>query len=285
MMCRRTKEVPVIINWTGTRSENYIYDTENALLDNATITLSGPASVVDQIDHAQIDIDLSEQVESISQSFRYTLCNAEGEPVDAEQILTSVEEVRLDMQIQRIKEMNLAVDVIYGGGATSQNTTISISPATIRVSGGEAVLAELGDTYSIATINLAELDRNNNELTFPINLPEGVTNQTGVTEAKVTVRFTDLVSREFTIDQFQIVNLPEGMEAEIINANLTVKVRGPAGQISKLTEDDIVVEVDFTNAEVGTATYKANIRFAEGFEDVGALKTNSVSAMVQLQGD
>ena len=282
---RRTKEVPVIINWTGTRSENYIYDTENALLDNATITLSGPASVVDQIDHAQIDIDLSEQVESISQSFRYTLCNAEGEPVDAEQILTSVEEVRLDMQIQRIKEMNLAVDVIYGGGATSQNTTISISPATIRVSGGEAVLAGLGDTYSIATINLAELDRNNNELTFPINLPEGVTNQTGVTEAKVTVRFTDLVSREFTIDQFQIVNLPEGMEAEIINANLTVKVRGPAGQISKLTEDDIVVEVDFTNAEVGTATYKANIRFAEGFEDVGALKTNSVSAMVQLQGD
>ena len=75
-----------------------------------------------------------------------------------------------------------------------------------------------------------------------------------------------------------------GMEAEIINANLTVKVRGPVGQISKLTEEDIVVEVDFTNAEVGTATYKANIRFAEGFEGVGALKTNSVSAMVQLQG-
>ena len=281
---RRTKEVPVIINWTGTRSENYIYDTENAVLDNPVITLAGPASVVDQIDHAQIDIDLSEQVESISQSFRYTLCDANGEPVDAEQILTSVEEVRLDMQIQRIQEMKLAVDVIYGGGATAQNSTISISPGTIRVSGGEAVLAELGDTYSIATINLADLDRNSNELTFPINLPEGVTNQTGVTEAKVIVSFTDLVSREFTIDQFQIINLPEGMEAEIINANLTVKVRGPVGQISKLTEEDIVVEVDFTNAEVGTATYKANIRFAEGFEGVGALKTNSVSAMVQLQG-
>ena len=51
---RRTKEVPVIINWTGTRSENYIYDTENAVLDNPVITLAGPASVVDQIGRAHV---------------------------------------------------------------------------------------------------------------------------------------------------------------------------------------------------------------------------------------
>ncbi len=98
---RRTKEIPVQIKWTGTRSENYIYDTENVQLDNPMITISGPASVADRIDHAEIEIDLSEQVESISQSYRYTLCDESGEPVDAEQILTSAEAVRVDMQIQR----------------------------------------------------------------------------------------------------------------------------------------------------------------------------------------
>ena len=67
----------------------------------------------------------------------------------------------------------------------------------------------------------------------------------------------------------------------IITANLTVKVRGPAEEINKLTEKDIFVMVDFTSAEVGTATYKASIVFGAGFEHVGALRTNAVSATVQ----
>ena len=278
---RRTKEIPVQVSWTGNRSEDYIYDTENAVLDNPTITVAGPAAVVDQIDHAQIEVDLSEQVKSISQSYRYTLCDAAGEPVDAQQIVISVEEVRLDMQIQRIKELDLVVDVVYGGGATASNTEITLSQETLRVSGGEAVLSELGDSFTVCTINLADVERSSTELTFPINLPEGVTNQTGVSELTVKIRISDVMTKEVTIENFRVVNVPEGLSAEIITASLTVKVRGPADEITRLEEEDIVAEADFTNAEVGTATYRVVVIFPEGFEDVGALKTNSVTAMVQ----
>ena len=278
---RRTKEIPVQVSWTGSRSEDYIYDTENAVLDNPTITVAGPAAVVDQIDHAQIEVDLSEQVKSISQSYRYTLCDAAGEPVDAQQIVTSVEEVRLDMQIQRIKELDLVVDVVYGGGATASNTEITLSQETLRVSGGEAVLSELGDSFTVCTINLADVERSSTELTFPINLPEGVTNQTGVSELTVKIRISDVMTKEVTIENFRVVNVPEGLSAEIITASLTVKVRGPADEITRLEEEDIVAEADFTNAEVGTATYRVVVIFPEGFENVGALKTNSVTAMVQ----
>ena len=77
--------------------------------------------------------------------------------------------------------------------------------------------------------------------------------------------------------------MPEGMEAEIINANLTVKVRGPEAEISKLTEKDISAVVDFSAAEMGTSTYKATIVFGEEFTSVGAMKSYSVSAMVQAK--
>ena len=280
---RRTKEIPVVVSWTGTRSENYIYDTENAVLDNPTITVAGPAAVVDQIDHAQIEVDLSEQVKSISESYRYTLCDVNGEPVDAEQVVTSVEEVRLEMQIQRIKEVSLVADVVYGGGATAENTRITLSQDTLRVSGGEAVLAELGDNFTVCTIRLADVENASSKLTFPITLPEGVTNQTGVSEVTVTVQISGVTTKEFTVENFRALNVPEGLSAEIINASLTVKVRGPADEITKLTEEDITAEVDFANAEVGTATYRANIVFAEGFSNVGALKTNSVTATVQAE--
>lgn len=281
---RRTREIPVQVKWTGTRSEDYIYDTENYLLDNQNISIIGPAAVADQIHHAEVEVDLTSRTESVSESFRYTLCDENGNPVDAEQITTSVEEVRLDAQIQRIKEVELVVDVIYAGGATEKNTTVKVSPEIIRVSGGEAVLAEIGDTYTLCTLNLAEIEKSTNELKYTISLPEGVTNQTGVSEAQISVRFAaDLKTKEFTIDNFQIVNVPEGLEAEIINANLVVKVRGPEAEISKLTEEDITAVIDFSSAEVGTATYKATITFAEGFANVGAMKTSSVSAMVSEQ--
>lgn len=277
---RRTLEIPVEVKWTGTRSANYIYDTENHVLDYPMVTITGPAAVADLIHHAEVEVDLTDRVESISESYRYTLCDAEGNPVDAQQITTNVEEIRLNAQIQKIKEIKLEADVIYGGGATSLNTTVKIEPETIRVSGGEAVLAELGDTYTVGTINLADVEKSTG-LPFTITLPEGVTNQTGVSEVEVSVRFAGLKSKEFVIENFEITNLPEEMSAEIISTNLTVKVRGPAEQIDALTEEDIKAVVDFSSAEVGTAYYKATIVFAEGFANVGAMKTNSVSATVQ----
>lgn len=278
---RRTFEIPVRVKWTGSRSENYIYDTENYVLDNTLITIAGPAAVADMIDHAEIEVDLTNRTESISESFRYTLCNVDNNPVDAAQITTNVEEIRLDAQIQRIKEVDLVAEIIYGGGATEKNTIVSLSPETIRVSGGEAVLAELGDIYTVCTINLAEIEKSTKDLKYTITLPEGVTNQTGVSEVSVSVAFTGLKTREFTVDHFEMINVPEGMEAEIINANLLIKVRGPEEELLKLHERDIKAVVDFSNAEVGTATYKATITFNEKFPNVGALKTNSVSATVQ----
>ena len=277
---RRTFEIPVYVKWTGTRSENYLYDTENYTLDYSAITITGPAAVADQIKQALILIDLTDRTESFSESFRYTLCDGDGNPVDAKHITTNVEEVLLSAQIQQIKEVDLVADVIYGGGATPDNTTITINPDVIRVSGGAAVLEEFGDTYTVCSINLADIEKSSNELKYTINLPEGVTNQTGVSEVVVNIRFSGLKTKEFVVNKLEMINVPENMEAEIINANVTVRVRGPEAEISALTEDDIRAVVDLSAAEVGTATYKAVIVINEKFPNVGALKTSSVSATV-----
>ena len=142
------------------------------------------------------------------------------------------------------------------------------------------MLDELGETYTVCSINLADIEKSSNELTYTINLPEGVTNQTGVSEVVVTVRFSGLKTKDFVVDHLEMINVPEGMVAEIINANLTVRVRGPEEELNRLTEQDISAVVDLSAAEAGTATYKATIVFGEEFPNVGAMKTSSVSATV-----
>ena len=277
---RRTKEVPVVVQWTGSRSDDYIYDTENAVLDYTAITVMGPAEVVDQIDHALIQIDLTDRVISMSESYRYTLCNISGDPVDAGSITTNVDEVRMELKIHRIKEVRLVANVIYGGGATEMNTLVAVEPSVIRLSGSEAMLEEIGDTYTVGTINLAEIEKSQ-ELKYSIAIPEGVNNLTGVTEAVVSIRFSSLITREFDVANIQMVSVPEGLEAEILNSSIKVKVRGPAFEMNQLTDEDITAVVDFSTAEVGNSTYKAKLSFDADFPNVGALNTYSVSATVR----
>lgn len=278
---RVIKEVPVEVVWTGSVPDGFMCDRENKVLDYTSVSVDGPASVADRITKAVIEVDLSEQRESIDQSYRYTLCDEEGNGVDAEMITTNVAEVNLQVRIQQVKELKLDLDITYGGGATPDNTVIKILPETIRVSGGEAVLDKLGDEWTLGKLNLAEITRSQDGMTFQITLPEGVTNETGTTEAAVSIQFTGLSTREFTIENISAINVPEGMEVDLITQELTVVLRGPSADVAKVQVEDIIATVDFTDEEVGTNTFKVNIECTDEFSTVGAVGTYSVSATVK----
>lgn len=278
---RTIKEVPVEVVWVGSVPDGFMCDRENKTLDYTQISVDGPASVADRITKAVIEVNLSEQRESIDQSYRYTLCDKEGNAVDAEMITTNVAEVNLQVRIQQVKELKLTLDVTYGGGATMANTKIEISPATIRVSGGEAVLEKLGDEWILGKLNLAEITKSQDGLTYPITLPEGVNNETGTTEATVSIQFTGLSTREFVIENISTINVPEGLEVDLITQELTVVLRGPTAEVAKVQAEDIIATVDFTGEEVGTNTFKVTIQCGEGFESIGSVGTYSVSATVK----
>ena len=279
---RRNKEVPVEIQWEGASPEGFLSDRENRVLDYASVTVMGPASVADLIEKAVITVNLSDQKESISQDYRYTLCDAEGNPVDAKLITTNVETVHLDMKIQKVKEVALTVDLIYGGGANENNTKVTVEPAVIRLSGGEGVLAELGDTIVLGKLDLGSIEKSQT-ITLPVTLPEGITNLSNITEAQVSVKFTGLMTKEFVVSNIEAENIPEGLEADIMEEQLSVIVRGPAAEMVKLTEKDIFVRADFADAVEGTSTFKATVSFPQEFQMVGAVKTYSITANIWRQ--
>lgn len=276
---RVTKEVPVEIQWVGSAPEGYMSDRENSILDYTAISVTGPESVTDQIEKAVIQADLTDQRESISQSFRYTLCDGEGTPVDAELITTNVEEVHLDVRIQKVKDISLVYNIVEGGGATRDNVSVTMSADTIRVCGSEVAIDAMEDQLVVGTINLAELTKSGN-LTFQVVLPEGITNLSAVTEVTATVMLSGLSTREYVLENIRSVNIPEGMAVELITEKLTVTVRGPVELMNRLTAENLIATVDFTGAEAGTTTFRATITFTEGITGVGVLRSDPVSAAV-----
>ena len=281
---RLTQEIPVRVAFTGAVPEGFIADTESVVLDYPAINIKGPASVVELIEQARIDVSLEDRTESISESYRFTFCDEEGNPVDVEQITTDVAEVHLDLKIQRYQEIPLKLNVIYGGGATEGYTRYELNPSSIRVSGSDAVLEDLTELV-LGTVNFAE-QMENTQMTFPINLPEGVTNLTGITEATADIRFVGLSIKEFATKNIKVTNVPEGMECELMNEVVTVTLRGPVAAINLIKPEDISVEVDLSGKEIGASTVKAAITVRGNTDGViGAVGSYTVSVTLKEAED
>lgn len=280
---RTAKRVNVAIDYVGSVPSGFLADKENAVLDYKAIEISGPESVIDRITEARIQVDLTDQGQTIIGQYDYTLCDENAEPVDAQLVTTNVEAVTVTVKVLRVKEVKLKVNVINGGGATVNTCSIKIEPQQIRVTGNEALLEDL-DMLEIGTINLGEMLKDET-LTYPIVLPEGVTNETGLTEAKVEVKFPDLLVKSLDVTKIEPINVPDGMEVDMITQALEVKVRGPKALVEAMTENDISATVDFTGVPLGTATMGATFVMDDKFAGVGAVGTYSVSATLREKNE
>jgi len=278
------KDIPVNVNYTGKVPADFIADTENVVLDNSTIHIEGPDPVVQKITQAVVEVDLAGRSESFGESYRYALCDAQGEPVDASLVKTNVGEVNVALKVQRFKEIKLEFEIVDGGGATKDTSAIEYEPKTIKIAGSEAALESVADQLVVGTINLGELAEDM-QWEVPINLPGSVTNLSNVESVNVSVKFPELTTKTFMVTNFAPMNVPQGLEAEIVNQALSVTVRGPQELIEKMTEEDISIMVDFSQAQLGTFTVKANVVMSMAYSKVGAIGTYQVSATLREPAD
>ena len=196
--------------------------------------------------------------------------------MDAEQVVTDVGEIYLNLTIHRFREAQLVLNVTYGGGANAVNTKITLSPQSIRVSGAEKVLDNLEELV-VGSVDLSTIETNT-VLTFPIVLPDGVTNLSGVTDVMASISFENLAVKKVLVDNIKVINVPEGMEYDLMNEALEVTLRGENALINSLNPEDVFIMVDLSGKEAGTFTVKATIMIGNhNYVSIGEMGTHSVS--------
>ena len=278
------KEIPVVVRYEGSVPDDYLDDRDNALLDYQSIAIKGPVSVVNQIDRAEIYVDLHGRTESISDKYTYTLCDQQGNPVNAALIVAETAEVRFDLTILRFKELPVTYTIMAGGGATENDVTVTPDISAIRVSGSNADLEQLTQ-IDLGVIDLARIEEDTC-LTIPVELPNGVVNLTGVEEINVDVKFKGLTTREFTVENIRVAGVPAGMEYELVTKRLTVTVRGPSSVVKQMTAQDLQVTADVTGKNAGTVIVNAAVSVVDpAYQAVGALGNVSVSVTLRNAGE
>ena len=274
---KKTKEIPVVVEYDGDVPANYIKDTAALELDYSFVEITGPEDVVDQIDHATVVVDCEGKTDSIYESYRYELQDVDNQPVDAGFITTNVSEVKVYLPVSMVKKIPLTITLLDGGGATADTTTAVIEPKEISVSGNEAVLNALTE-LNLGTIDLAQITEDT-EKEFEISLPEGIRNVSNLPTAAVRISFPKLATREFTISEFTPLNLPQGMVWEPLTKQLTITVRGLKEEVQRLNAADILVQVDLAGVE-NISAVEPILHFPEALTSLGEVGSYSISVQV-----
>lgn len=280
-----TKKVPVELIYPGILDQNYIDYRDQVGLDREFIELAGPKEVLDQITQAVVKVDLTGRKNSITnESFTYTLCNDKGEPVDDADVDVDAEAVTVNLKIQRVKEIQLMLNVIYGGGATKENTTIVLDQQTIKVSASDAILDAMGDTLTLGTVKLADIMEDTTlSYTLESLLPKGVDNLSGVPEVSAQITFNGLTTKTLTVTQIMVENLPDGLQYLLDTRQLIIVVRGPEVLVYSITAGDIAVTVDLAGGTLGTDRYEAKFAVDEEYGSVGVLGSHMVTVTLSQE--
>ncbi|MBQ7345898.1 MAG: hypothetical protein IJW45_07555 [Oscillospiraceae bacterium] len=273
-----TKEIPVKAELYGAPSGDYMVDAKNMVLEYDTVTIAGPKGVVDQIAMATVAVDMHGRTESVEERVNITLCDLKGSPVnDVSSVTPDPYRILVKVPVLMVKDIRLEIPVIDGGGLTHEDVTVTMEYDTITVSGSPAVVSKMDDVITLGTIDLSKESESFTDRSYPIDLPDGVQNVSGVDEVKVSLQLPAVKLKAFVLkisnggvneDQVDF-QTPEGYAAKVQTKNLTVYVRGRETILNKVMASDIRVVVDLTGA-TQTGYYPATV-VVENISDVGVV--------------
>ena len=242
-----TAPVPVRVDYRGgTASEDLIVETIE--FDPQVIMVSGPEEALSRISYARVPIFRENLSSSYVDDLDFVLFNENDELIDDPTLAlltTNQEAIHVNIRIKQIKDIPLLVEFMYGAGATELNTTYTVEPWFITVSGDPEAIKEL-NSITLRTINTNMFRAAE---TFPCTIvtADNITNLSGVTEALVRVEIIGLETDYYSTDNLYAINRPAGYQVEWITRSVDVRIRGRREDLDLVSLENIRIEADLRN--------------------------------------
>ncbi len=276
-----SKTVDIEGVFEGSVVEDALIDESAFQFETTTVTVSGERSLVEQVDHAVVTLAEENLDDTWSGELDIELVDADGNVLDMTDLSCSITSVYTTFPVMFMKEVPLTVEFTDGGGATADDVDYSISPSdTIVISGTQEVLDGI-DSILLGTIDLSKIVTTD-VLSFNISVPDGVTIESGITSASVTVTVVGLTTRTVETTNIQFVNVPDGITVEAVTQSLVVRIRGAADVMELVLDSDVTVTVDLSDydeTDTGTRKLTATVSVS-GFADVGAIGDYQIVASI-----
>ena len=278
------KTIDVRCEQIGTVAEGY--SGGELQISPATLEIRGQEEDIAPISYAKVVLEYDNATETITQMLDYQFYDENDQLVDGTNIQADAEQIQVTLPIIVTKELQLRVDFEQHPGARLSNVTYRIEPSTITVSGDAGVLRDVDSITlgSEAFDLLSLLDSGTATYSYPITVPEGCTNLSGVTRATLQISFNDMTSAQVTTQNFTLSNYPQGKTTEILTSELTVTVFGTSADVAAVTGDDVEVTVDLSELSSATGSYTVPAQVKVNGVDVGVSGNYVVQVTIRENG-
>ncbi|MCR5137472.1 MAG: hypothetical protein K6C12_10365 [Oscillospiraceae bacterium] len=274
-----TVTVPVRGAYEGSVAAGFT--AEAPVFEPSTVTVSGPEAYLKDVAYAWVGFGTGVTAESSYQTDTpFILMDSEGNAVNTEYLTPALDTVSATLPIMEMKNIPLAVELIEGSGATTANTKVTITPDRITLAGDSAILAGM-NRIVLSTISLSDFRSSFSE-TYTIPFDNSLRNLSGITEAKVDIEIVGLSTAVYTVKNLSMINIPDGMEADIVSESIDVEIRGTEEQLEALKAESIRAVADLTDYKGSTGTFMPTVKiYVDGFTDVGPVGSYTVPVEIR----
>ena len=250
---KTSKWIKLESNTIGDVASGYMIG--NVTLDQTNIEVTGPKSAISQVDHAGVDINVTDSTTSLSANVDIKLYDADDNELVLESVKKNVDSAYMTVEVLATKEVPVEIEYMGvpedGYMATGE---VESSVPTVRIAGTVSTLV------GISAITVPE-DRMNitgqsDNLVDIINLKEYLPANVRLVDKSfdgkitATVYIEPIVSKDLTVaaENISVTGVPDGMEAEITSTaeEYNITVSGLSRDVSILHDSSVTGILNLT---------------------------------------
>ncbi len=263
------------VNAVGEVAEGYMLG--NMIPDQNQIIVVGAESVINTIDKAVAEVDVTDATAGIATYADVKLYDKEGNLVQSDAIKQRVTSVRVVVEVLATKSVPLSYTVMGtpANGYMATGEVVS-DPAAVLLAGASSVLNNIS-RIEIPAEELNITGQSENMITI-VNIKDYLPGNVSLADsgfngrAAVTVYIEPTITRTFRINsnQVKVSNVPDGFTAAFENDKelLEIVLTGLTTTINQINADDIIGYVDMRDVkEEGNitrwrkGTYETTVQF------------------------
>jgi YbbR domain-containing protein len=259
------------------------YQVGEISIDPMEVVVAGAESQVRKVARASAVVNLSGIRENFDQTLRIEILDKNGQRVEGVAVSPDVVHVTLPVN-QQGGYRDVAVKVNMQGRVASgyRLTDISVFPPVVTVFSADPELVNtLPGVVETLPLELQSA-KENISTRVALNLPEGISivgEQTVLVEAGVSP-----IESSMTLsgEKVEVVNLGEGLTAQVSPVTADVIVSGPLPILDTLTRQDVRVTVDLNGLAAGTYQIAAKVEVLIADIVVESILPNTMEVVITI---
>ena len=254
-----SRQIPINAQIGGTQSDNYWYNIVRC--NPSTLTVSGAASVVQNIARANVVVDVTDADSSFIAPVKYVLLDENGEEITQPMLNRSSSSISVSVDVYPMREIPIATDpakVLTGQPAQGYVVeSVTVQPQTIAVA-ADAELLESIEEMQIEPISIEGASQS-------FSTRAGVSTLSGFKSVSADEVYVTVTIAEESVGAWiedvnvSFVNKGENLTLDSEAQTVRVYVTGPRSAVEALKQEGFTGTIDLSG--YGAGAYDLAIAF------------------------